>query len=551
MAPRGGVGDFVSARDIYNRQAVSRSGTPPTKHSIKSGNPENHTNNSNLPANERRRWEAEKARVSLPVKKTEYNDSRIAPIKPESQEISVSRALGVFNGDVENIDDVERSPKKFYDTELDESTLSHELQSDENDHQFAESHFRQQQDDEAPRTSSPGHQELLYDQARHGQNYPMEDHDGNTEEGSEEDFEDESGSDGYPAEDDPTINSAISLGLVARQEKDDLVVFMKNQPLVSPLSHGRLPIHEQSVLLNGITPYPSTRSSETSLIPYPPPVGIHQDQQGPSQAPKYQSENPSKAFTSKPPKVRRGDRPFHGQQQAKHKTQQHHKNKPTGYNQERNPDEPFQIEGSPGTNILLPHHQKVQEPPSHSPSNTNEIAVEDPRPLAMSNVLPTNPEIQSTILAKRPVELDYALSDLSKLSYSTLQAQPFEHDPHSTPPALPSHLSSASMAEQLSFITTPPNLQNPQNPSTPNLTTFLSSLPIEQYEECGDLIIEQFSTLLNKFKDARRRKRDKARAFEEEITKKEEDVREKREAIEGEVRRLGSGVREIVTPRKR
>ncbi|MCJ1240132.1 hypothetical protein MMC14_008132 [Varicellaria rhodocarpa] len=563
MPPIGGVGDFISARNLLkqqsNPQAASRSSTPPSKAPFK---PETHEQMANFSSNERRRLIAENARVEIPSAKVAHSDIRVPPIKPKRQNEIVPSSSPMSNTDVMHED----AQNHFYDTDVgnldDTSTLSNGLQpeqsqTDENGHEIAESHFHRKWDNQGTKaldTHLSQDQDLLYDQGYQDEEYHIEAFD----EDKEETDEDASSSEGYPAEDEPTmdsvkLNSAIRNGLVHPSEAGVFTKFVNNGLPFSPLTRGRLPIENQAFQLNGTTtPYPSTRSSETSLIPFPSAVGIFQNQQGPSQTLEYQNQNPSKISHHTPKKQHDNlSSQRHEMPRRKHKRQQDSTNRRNSQTQERDTSQPILPERLPNIASTALSDPQTQEPPPHNPSSPEEIA-DDPRAPPI-NMPSNNPETQMPISSsKHPLELDYLPSDLSKLPYSTLQSQLFEMDPHRPPPQLPSHLSTAPLPEKLSYMSSLPsnNRHHPQNPSTPNLTTFLSSLPMDQYEECGDLIIEQFSTILNKFKDVRRRKREVARAFEEEIASREAEVRETREGVENEVGRLGSGVREVVMRRR-
>ena len=563
MPPKGGVGDFINARVLHkqqsNPQAVPRSGTPPSKAPFK---PETREQMANLSSNERRKLIAENARIEIPNAKIAYSDIRVPSIKPKGKNEIVLEASQVSTTDVIHQD----SQNHFYDTDVgnldDTSTLSNGLQAEqsqtnENGHEFAESHFFRKWDGQgtqAPDTLLSQDQDLLYNQGYQDEEYHIEGYDEDNEDVTDEDA---SSSEGYPVEDEPTmdsvkLNSAIRSGLVHPSEAGVFNKFVKNGLPFSPLSDGRLQIENQAFQLNGTTtPYPSTRSSETSLIPFPSAVGIFQNQQGPSQTLEYQNHSQSKASHHTPKKQRDNlSSQRHEMSGRKHKKQQDNTNRRNSQTQERDISQPILPERLLSVTSTALTDPPTQEPLPNNPSSPEAI-VDDPRPPPI-NIPSNNPETQMPISSKRPLELDYLPSDLSKLPYSTLQSQPFEIDPHRPPTQLPSHITTAPLPEKLSYMSSLPSndRHHPQNLSTPNLTTFLSSLPVDQYEECGDLIIEQFSTILNKFKDMRRKKREVARAFEEEIASREADVRERREGVENEVGRLGSGVREVVMRRR-
>ena len=142
---------------------------------------------------------------------------------------------------------------------------------------------------------------------------------------------------------------------------------------------------------------------------------------------------------------------------------------------------------------------------------------------------------------KRALELDYDSDQFSQIPFSDLKSQPFDHDPRAPPVAFPEDLISASLPEKLSYLAsaTDPTTRDSQQKA------FYASLSIDDYEECGSLLVEQLSSIVKKFNNLRRDKRAVAIEFEAEIAKREEMVREKEGFIEkdlGRLRRMGEEV---------
>lgn len=79
---------------------------------------------------------------------------------------------------------------------------------------------------------------------------------------------------------------------------------------------------------------------------------------------------------------------------------------------------------------------------------------------------------------------------------------------------------------------------------------FFASLTIDQYEECGDLLLDGFRDVMDRLRQARRQKRKAARTMEEQIAKREEWVRKKRGVCELELGRLRSAGTAVVKPIK-
>ena len=148
---------------------------------------------------------------------------------------------------------------------------------------------------------------------------------------------------------------------------------------------------------------------------------------------------------------------------------------------------------------------------------------------------------------KRALELDYTPKELSGMSYKLLNSESFDHNPKLSPGAIPSDITKASLPEKLKYTY---NLKDREDSEVHRSVVF-ASLTIEQYEETGDLIIEQFSSILGRYKDARREKRKTARELEKEIARREEQVRNKTTAVEQDLVRLKRGAEDVVRGRGR
>lgn len=151
--------------------------------------------------------------------------------------------------------------------------------------------------------------------------------------------------------------------------------------------------------------------------------------------------------------------------------------------------------------------------------------------------------IESPKSLKRSRDIDYSPDELSSMTFSQLQDEPFHHDPKATEPPLPSEIVDAPLPQKLDYIF---SLKDDPNNKEHQRALFFASLPIEQYEDCGDLIIQKFADIVSKFKDARQQRRKVAREFEAEVAKREERVRGKMGAVEKDLGRLKRGGEEVV-----
>ena len=143
---------------------------------------------------------------------------------------------------------------------------------------------------------------------------------------------------------------------------------------------------------------------------------------------------------------------------------------------------------------------------------------------------------------KRALELDYTPQEMSGMPYKILNSESFDHTPKPGSTAIPSEVIKLSLPEKLKYAY---NLKDREVCEAQRNTLF-ASLTIDQHEETGDLIIQQFSDILGRYKDARKAKRDVARGFEKEIAQREEWVRSKTTAVEADLQRLKRGAEDVV-----
>ena len=154
---------------------------------------------------------------------------------------------------------------------------------------------------------------------------------------------------------------------------------------------------------------------------------------------------------------------------------------------------------------------------------------------------------------KRKRSLDYGSNELSNMDYvQDLQSESFDSFPSLTNLSSTHNLPSPSLplADRLRNIynTPMPHGSNnapvhPSNDKAARARAFFASLQIDQYEECGDLLLDGFRDVMDRLRQARREKRKAARGMEELVAKREEWVRRKRGVLETELGRLrGAGV---------
>ncbi|KAF6225456.1 hypothetical protein HO133_009456 [Letharia lupina] len=146
---------------------------------------------------------------------------------------------------------------------------------------------------------------------------------------------------------------------------------------------------------------------------------------------------------------------------------------------------------------------------------------------------------------KRSRDLDYGVHQLAEMDYQQLHNESFDHVPghipyHGLPdPSLP-------LSERLHNIYP----DKTHKDKAARAKAFFASLTIDQYEECGDLLLDGFRDVMDRLRQARQQKRKAARAMEEQIAKREEWVRKKRGVCELELGRLRSAGTAVVKPIK-
>ncbi|MCJ1370747.1 hypothetical protein MMC20_001960 [Loxospora ochrophaea] len=193
------------------------------------------------------------------------------------------------------------------------------------------------------------------------------------------------------------------------------------------------------------------------------------------------------------------------------------------------------------------HAVRPQVPTKSNTFDASELGEEDLNTspatddLNQRALLPQSIHAQS-LTPKRPFQLDYDPHHLSSMPYSDLLSEPFEYDPHQPLSILPPSLTNSPLSEKLSYLNSLPD----QNQQTEHQAAFFASLPIHEYEECGDLIVERFAAILNKFKEARRARRSVAMEFEEEVARREEAVRAQDGAIGKDMERLKRAGEDVV-----
>ena len=140
--------------------------------------------------------------------------------------------------------------------------------------------------------------------------------------------------------------------------------------------------------------------------------------------------------------------------------------------------------------------------------------------------------------------LDYSEEELRKMNYEQLKSEDFDHNPGAPPNVLPEDVKSQDLDKQLTYISSFKHL--PEDEQSEFHRAFFESLSIDQYEECGDLMVDRLAQLVKKLKDGRRTRRKIAIEFEAEVAAREEDVRAQGEEIDRDMVRLKKAGQDMI-----
>lgn len=144
---------------------------------------------------------------------------------------------------------------------------------------------------------------------------------------------------------------------------------------------------------------------------------------------------------------------------------------------------------------------------------------------------------------RRNRDLDYSRDQLSSMTFQQLSSEPFNLVYEAAQASFPQEFSRGNLSAKMDYIL---EKLKDDDAKLVQRRAFFSSLPIEQYEECANLMIRRFSDILSKFTDARHQRRRATKDFEDEIAKREVCVRCKTTAVDKDLGRLKRGGEEVV-----
>jgi hypothetical protein len=149
---------------------------------------------------------------------------------------------------------------------------------------------------------------------------------------------------------------------------------------------------------------------------------------------------------------------------------------------------------------------------------------------------------------KRELEADYPPDLLYQKSFSELQAEPFEKAPTPPPP-----VQSPPLPPEPTYV---PDTQSPQNAVSHLLglteqerQSYLSHMSMDEWEDCGDQMIDRFTHLLSEMRNLRRARRRTAAVFEAEVKRRHDQVETQNLELTNKLTEMRSGGAEVLRGR--
>lgn len=150
----------------------------------------------------------------------------------------------------------------------------------------------------------------------------------------------------------------------------------------------------------------------------------------------------------------------------------------------------------------------------------------------------------------RHLEADYPPEQLYQKSFAELQAEPFDKAPTPTPPP---PVKSPSLPPAAPLV---PDSQSPDDAVSHLLRltdqdreTYLARMSVDEWEDCGDQMIDRFTHLLNEMKKLRRARRQTAAVFEAEVRRRHEQAEVQNSELSTKLEEMRSGGAEVLRGR--
>lgn len=151
---------------------------------------------------------------------------------------------------------------------------------------------------------------------------------------------------------------------------------------------------------------------------------------------------------------------------------------------------------------------------------------------------------------KRHLEADYPPELLYQKSFSDLQAEPFDKAPTPTPPP-PVKSPSLPPAASRVLDTQSPNdaVSRLLSLTDQDRQAYLARMSLDEWEDCGDQLIDRFSHLLTEMKKLRRARRRTAAVFEAEVRRRHEEVELQNSELSAKLEEMRTGGAEVLRGR--
>ena len=151
--------------------------------------------------------------------------------------------------------------------------------------------------------------------------------------------------------------------------------------------------------------------------------------------------------------------------------------------------------------------------------------------------------VQYVSMKKPERNLDYNDVQLAQMTYQQLRNESFDYDPTAMDQKeVPTSVGSSSLQNKLHHIFS----RHHDESQAKNQEIFFTSLPIDQHELCGDIIIDEFRTVMSKFKLLRQQKRMAAYSFELEIERRQTLVGNNEKMVEEDLKYMQQKGNDIV-----
>lgn len=161
---------------------------------------------------------------------------------------------------------------------------------------------------------------------------------------------------------------------------------------------------------------------------------------------------------------------------------------------------------------------------------------------AKSLMIPNDESVQSRT-RKRDMELDYDPMQLHGMTYEILRQEAFDQSPRAMSKPEAQAAADAGLPGKLQQVY---NLKGDATEVLSQRRAVFAHMTIDQYEECGDLIMENFNGIMSQIKITRQQKRAAAIEFEEQVAKREAHVRAKKNAVDQDLARLRKAGEDVV-----